>query len=164
MIDPGALNLKIVSETRWGSGIYPGSWFLSIQDGSRVPDPGSNNNERGEKFVVFNFFCNYKFYKIVNYFIFEQIQKKNWAHWQRVVVLLTQKLLGNALIRTQRAARRWELPANLAINLVREMDWKTYLKDGNLLLYQQPSRGILLFSRGGFLLQKRTLYLHIVWG
>jgi hypothetical protein len=41
---------------------------------SRIQHP--QNKRRGEKFVVLHFFCSHKYYKIENYFIFEQVKKK----------------------------------------------------------------------------------------
>ncbi len=60
--------------------VYPRSRILIFY--SSRPDFGSNkNNNRGGRKInfVFLFFCRRKFQNIVNYFIFEQIQKKIWA-------------------------------------------------------------------------------------
>ncbi len=57
---------------------------------SRIPDPGSRISDPGSKNS--NIFCNQKFHKIVNYFIFEMMKKKIWANFQRIIELFTQKL------------------------------------------------------------------------
>jgi hypothetical protein len=41
---------------------------------SRIADPGSNNSTKRRGGTIFIFFC-HKYYKIVNNFIFEQVQK-----------------------------------------------------------------------------------------
>jgi hypothetical protein len=62
--------------------------------GSRIPDRKTATKERGEKkFVVITFLCSYKFFKIENYFSFEVLKKKIWANFQRVIELLTQKIV-----------------------------------------------------------------------
>jgi hypothetical protein len=49
--------------------------------------------DRGEKkFVVIPFFGAINFTKL-NYFIFEMLKKKNWANFQRIIELFTQKIV-----------------------------------------------------------------------
>ncbi len=61
--------------------VYPGSWFLPIPDlGSRIPDPKTATNS-------------HKFNKIVHYFMFEMLNKKVWANFQRIIELLAQKIV-----------------------------------------------------------------------
>ncbi len=77
-----------------GSGMYipdPRSWFLSIP-------AKTTTKEEGDKIFVLPFFY-HKFHKICNYFVFEPVlvQKQIWANWQRIIVLLTQKLSHGAL-------------------------------------------------------------------
>jgi hypothetical protein len=43
---------------------------------SRVSDPGNNKKGEGEKIWCLTIFGFYKLYKIVNYLIYERIQKK----------------------------------------------------------------------------------------
>jgi hypothetical protein len=44
---------------------------------SRIPDPKTATNERGEKKNCFVYpFCSHKCHKIENYFIFELVKKK----------------------------------------------------------------------------------------
>ncbi len=73
--------------------VYPGSWFLSI------PDPGSNksNKRGGGKICCPTLFCSHKYHKIANYFIFEQVKKKNWANSQRIIVLYIEKIVTKLL-------------------------------------------------------------------
>jgi hypothetical protein len=64
---------------------------------SRIPDLGSRihkqEQKRGVKKVsCHTFFCIQKFHKIVNYFIFEMLKKKNLASFQRIIELFFQKL------------------------------------------------------------------------
>ncbi len=68
----------------------PWSWFLPI------PDPGSKNSKKREgwkKICCPNFLCSHKFHKIENYFCFEVLKKKNWANFQRIIELFTQKIV-----------------------------------------------------------------------
>jgi hypothetical protein len=39
------------------------------------------------------FFCSHKFHKIEYYFVFEMINKKIWAKYQRIIEVFTQKLV-----------------------------------------------------------------------
>ncbi len=74
----------------------PGSWFLPIPDpGSRIPDPKTATKEREgwKKICCHNFLCSDKFHKIANYFSFEVLKKKIWANFQRIIELLTQKIV-----------------------------------------------------------------------
>ncbi len=72
----------------------PGSWFLPIPDpGSRIPDPGSKNinkRERWKKISCHTFLFSHKFHKILNYFSFEVLKKKIWANFQRIIELFTK--------------------------------------------------------------------------
>jgi hypothetical protein len=72
--------------------VYPGSRILIFtHSGSRIPDPKTVTNEKGEKkLVVKPFFCSHKFHKIVNYFIFLMLKKKIWASFQRIIELFTK--------------------------------------------------------------------------
>jgi hypothetical protein len=61
---------------------------------SRIPDPKTATNERGEKKInCYTFFSSHKFHKIENYFIFEMLKKKIWANFQRIIELFTQKFV-----------------------------------------------------------------------
>ena len=76
-----------------GSVADPGC--LSIPDpGSRIPDPKTATKERGEKKLdVKPFYVATKFNKIVNYFSFDVLKKKMWANFQRIIELLTKKIV-----------------------------------------------------------------------
>jgi hypothetical protein len=68
--------------------------LIFTHPGSQISDPKTGTKERGrKKFVVIPFFCSHKFHKIVNYFIFEMLKKKIWANFQRIIELLTQKIV-----------------------------------------------------------------------
>jgi hypothetical protein len=82
----------------------PGSRILIFtHPRSRIPDPGSRisdpdpktaTKERGEKKLdVKHFYVATKFNKIVNYFSFEVLKKKNWANFQRIIELFTRKIV-----------------------------------------------------------------------
>ncbi len=75
----------------------PGSRILIFTPpGSRIPDPGSKNShkrERWKKICCQNFFCSHKFHKIPNYFSFEVLKKKIWVNFQRIIELFTQKIV-----------------------------------------------------------------------
>jgi hypothetical protein len=61
---------------------------------SRIPDLGSKNSNKREgwnKICCHTFFHSHKFYKIVNYFVFEILKKKIWVNFQSIIVLFTQK-------------------------------------------------------------------------
>jgi hypothetical protein len=84
--------------------VYPGSRILifthpgsRISDpGSRIPDPGSRNSNKREgykKICCHTFLCSHKFHKIENYFCFEMLKKKIWAHFQKIIALFTQKIV-----------------------------------------------------------------------
>jgi hypothetical protein len=58
----------------------------------RIPDPRSKN--RGEKnFVCHTFLCNHKFHKIENFSGFEMVRKEVLTNFQRIIELLTQKIV-----------------------------------------------------------------------
>jgi hypothetical protein len=73
--------------------------FLSFIDpcipnpGSRIPDPKTATKERGEKKLLSYLFYSHKFNKIVNYFMFEMLNKKIWDNFQRVIELFTPKIV-----------------------------------------------------------------------
>jgi hypothetical protein len=54
---------------------------------SRIPDPKTGTTEGGEKNLLSYLFCNHKFHKIVNYFMFEMLKKQIWANIQRIIEL-----------------------------------------------------------------------------
>ncbi len=58
---------------------HPGSWIQN-----------SNKREGWKKISCHNFLCSQKFHKITNYFSFELLKKKIWAHFQRIIELLNQ--------------------------------------------------------------------------
>ena len=75
-----------------GSGMFipdPGSWFLPIPDPvSRISDPGSRIQKQQQKREVKKissqiFLCSHKFNKIVNYFSFEVLKKKNLGQFSK---------------------------------------------------------------------------------
>ncbi len=80
-----------------GSGMFipdPGSWFLPI------PDPGSKNSnkrERWKKLDVKPFYVATKFNKIVNYFSFEVLKKKNLGQFSKNFRTFYQKNCQKAL-------------------------------------------------------------------
>jgi hypothetical protein len=102
-----------------GSGMFipdPGSWFLPIPD----PDIGSQIQKqlqkRGvDKIFCYIIFCNHKFYKMLNYFIFELLKKKVWAKFQRIVELFTQKVV-------TKLSKIWVWDPGSGINLFRIPD------------------------------------------
>ncbi len=57
---------------------------------SRIPDPQQQKREGGKNLVVL-----LKFHKIVNYSIFEQVQKNIWDNWQRRKVFFIQNNFTN---------------------------------------------------------------------
>jgi hypothetical protein len=61
--------------------------------GSGIPDPKTATKERGEKNCCHTFLCSHKFHKIVNYFSFKVLRKKNLANFQRIIELFTQKIV-----------------------------------------------------------------------
>ncbi len=81
---------------------HPGSRIPDLRSrisdpGSRIPDLGSRiqkqQKKRGvKKIICHTFFCSHKFHKIVNYFIFGMLKKKNLANFQRIIELFTQKI------------------------------------------------------------------------
>ncbi len=54
----------------------PGSWFLPIPN----LESKNSNKKEGRK-------------KILNYFIFEKLKEKSWAHFQNIIELFTQKIV-----------------------------------------------------------------------
>jgi hypothetical protein len=54
---------------------------------SRISDP-----KTATKICCYTFFCSHKIHKIVNYFIFELLNKI-WANFQRIIDLFTQKIV-----------------------------------------------------------------------
>jgi hypothetical protein len=73
--------------------VYPGSRILFFYP-SRIPDPKTATKEKGEKkFCCHKFLCSHKFHKMANYFSFEVLKKKNWANFQRIIELFTQKVV-----------------------------------------------------------------------
>ncbi len=62
---------------------------------SQISDPGSKNSNKREgwkEICCHTYFYSHKFNKIVNYLIFEMLNKKIWAkNFQRITELLTQK-------------------------------------------------------------------------
>ncbi len=73
----------------------PGSWFLPIPDpGSRISDPGSKNSNKREgrkKNSCHTFFIAINLTKIVNYFIFEMLNKQIWANFQIIIEFLPKQ-------------------------------------------------------------------------
>ncbi len=61
--------------------------------------PGSKNinKRKGWKKLVIKFFCSHKFHKIEKYFIFEMLNKKIWANFQRIIEVFTQKIITDLL-------------------------------------------------------------------
>ncbi len=51
--------------------------------GSRIPDPTTPNKKRRGKNQLSFLYYSHKFIKIAIFFIFEQVQKKNLAYWQK---------------------------------------------------------------------------------
>jgi hypothetical protein len=66
--------------------------FISDPDfyPSRIPDPKQQQVKGVKKNL---FFCNHKFHKIKNYFIFEMPKKKIWANFQRIIELFTPQIV-----------------------------------------------------------------------
>jgi hypothetical protein len=72
----------------------PDPEFNFNHPGSRIPDPKPATKERGEKNSCHTYlFWSHKFHKIVNYFTFEMLKKKILANFQRIIELLTQKIV-----------------------------------------------------------------------
>jgi len=73
--DPGCLSrIQIFT--------HPGSRLQKQQQKRRV-----------KKNCCHNFLCSHKFHKIENYFSFEVLKKKIWENFQRIIELLTQKIV-----------------------------------------------------------------------
>ena len=79
--------------------VYPGSRILIFtHPGSRIPDPKTAIKERGEKkLIVIPFLCSHKFHKIVNYFSFEVLKKKNLGQFSKNYRTFYQKNCQKAL-------------------------------------------------------------------
>jgi hypothetical protein len=60
---------------------------------SRIPDPKTATKERGEKNMLSYPFFSHKFHNIVNYYIFEMLDKKIWLNFKRITELFTQKIV-----------------------------------------------------------------------
>jgi hypothetical protein len=58
--------------------------LIFTHPGSRIPDPKAAAKERGGS---------HKFHIIENVFIFEMLKKKIWANFQRIIELITQKIV-----------------------------------------------------------------------
>ncbi len=67
--------------------VYPGSWFYP----SRIPDLGSNNNNKreGGNICCLTFLSSHTYRKKYKLFYFETGTGKNRADWQRILVLVT---------------------------------------------------------------------------
>jgi hypothetical protein len=83
-----------------GSGMFipdPRSQILIFtHPGSQISDPGSKNSnkrERWKKLDVKPFYVATKFNEIVNYSNFEVLRKKIWANFQRIIELITKKIV-----------------------------------------------------------------------
>jgi hypothetical protein len=81
-----------------GSGMFipdPGSWFLPIPDpGSRIPEPKTATNKRGEKkFFFIPFYVATNFTKLNIILVLKWWWKKIWAKFQRIIELFTQKIV-----------------------------------------------------------------------
>ncbi len=64
--------------------------------GSRISDPGSKNSNNWEgckKIFCHTFLCSHKFLKIVNYFSFEVLKKKNLGQFSKNYRIFTQKIV-----------------------------------------------------------------------
>jgi hypothetical protein len=64
--------------------------------------PGSRIQKQQQKREVKKISCHtflrsHKFHKIVNYFSFEVLKKKNWANFQRIIEIFTQKIVKKLL-------------------------------------------------------------------
>ncbi len=72
------------------------SWILIfIHPGCRISDHGFNNSYKrgGGKLFLSYHFCSYKYHKIVNNFIFEQVKKIVLPKKLRIIVIFTQKIV-----------------------------------------------------------------------
>ncbi len=75
-------------------------FFQCGGSGIFIPDPDfypsriqKQQQKRGvKKNFCHNFLCSHKFHKIAYYFSFEVLKKKNWANFQRIIELFTQKI------------------------------------------------------------------------
>jgi hypothetical protein len=70
--------------------VYPGSQIqIFTHPGSQIPDPKTKNGNKRDGWKK----CSHKFHKIVNNFIPGMLKKKNWANFQRIIELFTQKIV-----------------------------------------------------------------------
>jgi hypothetical protein len=60
---------------------------------SRIRDPKTATKEGGEKNFLSYLFYSHKFNKIVDYFMFEMLNKKIWANFQRIIDFFTPKIV-----------------------------------------------------------------------
>jgi hypothetical protein len=68
--------------------------LMFTHPGSRIPNIKTATKERGEKKNCRQtFLCSHKFHKIENYFSFEVLKKIIWPNFQRIIELLTQKIV-----------------------------------------------------------------------
>jgi hypothetical protein len=81
--------LEVLSSTSVVDPGYLSRILIFTHPGSRISNPGSKTatKDRGEKISCHNFLCSHKFYKIANYFSFEELKKKIWASFQRIIEL-----------------------------------------------------------------------------
>ncbi len=72
--------------------VYPGSPIpIFTHPGSRIQ---KQQQKRGVKKIwCHNFLCSHKFHKFATYYSFEVLKKKNWANFQRIIDLFTQKIV-----------------------------------------------------------------------
>jgi hypothetical protein len=95
--DPDPQQLNIARLCNKSSVADPGCLsriLIFTHPGSRIPDPKTATKERGEKKLdVKPFYVATKFNKIVNYFSFDVLKKKMWANFQRIIELLTKKIV-----------------------------------------------------------------------
>jgi hypothetical protein len=123
---------------------------------SRIPDLGSRiqkqQQKRGvKKNLCHNFLCSHKFHKIASYFSFEVLKKKIWANFQRIMELLTQKIVN-------KLAKIWVWDPGSGKNLFRipDPDPQHCVVDSPDLCGEgagQPAHRPQLTQRGGALLQ-----------
>ncbi len=79
--------------------VYLGSRILIFTHlGSWIPDLGSRIQKQQQmrgvkKICCHTFLCSHKFHKNKNYFSFEVLKKKIWSNFQRIIELITQKIV-----------------------------------------------------------------------
>jgi hypothetical protein len=96
------LNVNNTGRQCGGSGMFipdPEFYPSRIPDpGSRIPDPKTTTKERGEKKISSHtFLCSHKFHKVVNYFSFEVLKKKNLGQFSKNYRTFYQKNRQKAL-------------------------------------------------------------------